>query len=111
MEYNLYLLLNCFNRFANYLEKNNIQILFKIEDNKILFCNNQSSDDYDNIYHLWFLFTVGSLKTQIEYFFFGCGIVNQCSIFLAFEDMDLLKPFGKPSCIEELMIKMDLLGI
>jgi hypothetical protein len=74
-----------------------------------LFYNNYQSDD--NIYQLWFLFTVKSLKTQIEYFFFGYGIVNQCSIFLAFEDMYLLKPFGKPSCLEELMIKMDLLGI
>lgn len=81
MEYNLYLLLNCFNRFANYLEKNNSRILVKIEDNKILFCNNYQSDD--NVYQLWFLFTVGSLKTQIEYFFFGCGIVNQCSIFFS----------------------------
>jgi hypothetical protein len=110
MEHNLDLLLDCFNRFANYLETNNSQILVKIENEKILFCNNYQPD-YNNIYQLWFLFTVESLKTQIEYFFFGYGIVNQCSIFLAFEGMDLLKPFGKPSCLEELMIKMDLLGI
>lgn len=110
MEYNLYLLLKCFNRFANYLEKNNSTIRVKIEDNKILFCNNYHPN-YTNVYHLWFLFTVETLKTQIEYFFFGNGITDQCSIFLTFEGTDLLKPFGKPSCIEELMIKMDLLGI
>jgi hypothetical protein len=103
------LYLSCFNRFANYLEKNNSQILIKIEDEKIVFCNNYQFDH--TIYHPWFLFTVESLKTQIEYFFFGHGIVNQCSIFLTFEDMDLLKPFGKPSCPEELAIKMDLLGV
>lgn len=111
MEYNLDILLNCFNRFANYLEKNNSQIIVKIEDNKILFCNNYHPNYNNNVYQLWFLFTVEPLKTQIEYFFFGYGIVNQCSIFLVFDGMDLLKPFGKPSCLEELMIKMDLLGI
>ena len=109
MEYNIDILLNCFNRFANYLEKNNSQILVKIEDEKILFCNNYQSAD--NTYQQWFLFTVELLKTQIEYFFFGYATDNYGSIFSAFKSMDLLKPFGIPTCLEELIIKMDLMGI
>ena len=101
------LYLNCFKRFANYLEKNNSKILIKIEHDTILYCNNYQ---YNNsIYQLWCLFNLRSLKSEIEYFFFGTE--TSMSFFEWFYYIDLLKPFGKPSCIEELAIKMDLMGI
>ena len=64
----------------------------------------------DNIfYQLWCAFNFRSLKEEIEYFFFGTETSK--SVFEWFYDIDLLKPFGKPCCLEELMIKMDLMGI
>ena len=109
MEYSLDLLLNCFNRFANYLEKNNSQILVKIKDEKIVFYNNYQSNN--NIYQLWncnsFIFP--SLKEEIEHFFFGNE--TSMSVFEWFYYIDLLKPFQKPCCLEEIVIKMDLMGI
>ncbi len=108
MEYNYDLYLRCFNRFANYLEKNNSQILVKIKDEKIVFYNDYQCDD--NIFDiLWSSFNFRSLKEEIEYFFFGTETLM--SVFEWFCYIDLLKPFGKPCCLEELTIKMDLLGI
>jgi hypothetical protein len=107
MEYNLDLLLNCFKRFANYIEKNNSKLLIKIENDIILYCNNYQYNN--NIYQLWCLFNLGSLKEEIEYFFFGTE--TSMSFFEWFCYIDLLKPFGKPCCLEELVIKMDLMGV
>jgi hypothetical protein len=109
MEYNLDILLNCFNRFANYLEKNNSQILVKIEDNNILFYNNYQSDD-NIFYHVWSSFNFCSLKEEIEFFFFGTETLMSVFEWFSYID-DFLKPFGFPTCLEELSIKMDLMGI
>jgi hypothetical protein len=107
------LLFNCFYRFADYLEKNNSQILVKIKDEKIVF-NYQSDDNIfdDSIfYQVWSSFNFHSLKEEIEYFFFGSKTLILMSVFEWFCYIDLLKPFGKPCCLEELVIKMDLMGI
>lgn len=113
MENDLYL--SCFNRFANYLEKNNSQILVKIKDEKIVFYNNYQSDDniFDDsiFYQVWNSFNFRSLKEEIEYFFFGSETLILMSVFEWLCYIDLLKPFGKPCCLEELSIKMDLMGI
>jgi hypothetical protein len=113
-------LLNMFNRFANYLEKNNSSIRIKIENDNIMFIDRT----FDNDYITWFVLVKKlPLETQIEYFFFGKNsesaknsniplmvsifeYCNHCSI-----DTYLMSPFGFPRTIEELVMKMDLMGI
>jgi hypothetical protein len=128
MEYNLDLL-NCFNRFANYLEKNNSSIRIKIENDNIMFSDRtfvfDCKHDNNNIHYVpWFLiFEKPPLETQIDYFFFGkncesaknsnipvlVSIFEYCNAYSI--DKCQMAPFGVPSCLEELAIKMDLMGI
>ena len=68
-------LLNIFNRFATYLEKNNSGIRIKIENDNVMFSDRTFVFDYkhDNIHYVpWFLiFEKPPLETQIDYFFFS----------------------------------------
>ena len=105
MHNNLYL--NCFNRFSNYLIKVNSPIRFKVENNNIMFCAREPY--YNKNYEVWFLRNKLALETQIDYFFFGDIRVK--SIFSWFGNNDIFKIFGKPCCLEELILKMDLMGI
>jgi hypothetical protein len=76
MEFNMKTdLLNMFNRFANYLEKNNSLIRIKIENDNIMF-NDQAfvfGDKHDNTHFIsWFVIVEKlPLETQINCFFFG----------------------------------------
>lgn len=113
-------LLNIFNRFANYLEKNNSQIIIKIENNNIMYIDR--TVDTDCITWLVMLEKI-PLDTQIDYFFFGkssefaknsniplmSSIFEYCDMYSI--DTYLMIPFGFPRTFEELVIKMDLLGI
>lgn len=120
-------LLNIFNRFATYLEKNNSGIRIKIENDNVMFSDRTFVFDYkhDNIHYVpWFLiFEKPPLETQIDYFFFGkncesaknsnipvlVSIFEYCNVYSI--DKCQMAPFGFPSCFEELAIKMDLMGI
>ncbi len=120
-------LLNIFNRFANYLEKNNSNIRIKIENENIMFNDQTFVFEYQNDdthYISWFV-TVEklSLETQLNCFFFGkncesaknLGMTWLSSIFEYCDMYSLdpcqMVPFGFPRTIEELAMKMDLLGI
>lgn len=120
-------LLNIFNRFANYLEKNNSGIRIKIENDNVMFSDRTYVFDGKHVnthYVPWFLiFEKPPLETQIDYFFFGkncksaknfnipvlVSIFEYCNVYSI--DKYQMAPFGVPSCLEELMIKMDLMGI
>jgi hypothetical protein len=121
------LLFNCFYRFANYLEKNNSQIRIKIENDNIMFSDRTYYFDGNHVntdYIRW-LMTVEKLplETQLNCFFFGknCESAKNLGVTLLssiFEYCDMysidpcqMAPFGIPSCLEELIIKMDLLGV
>jgi hypothetical protein len=124
MKYNIDILLNCFNRFANYLEKNNSQIFIKIENDNIMFSDRTYVFDSKPDYIRW-LITVEKLplETQLNCFFFGknCESAKNLDVTLLssiFEYCNMysivtcqMAPFGIPSCLEELIIKMDLMGI
>jgi hypothetical protein len=79
---------------------------------------------FDTDYISWFVLVEKlPLETQLNYFFFGknCKSAKNFNIPLMvsiFEYCDhcsintyLMSPFGFPCCLEELMIKMDLIGI
>lgn len=120
-------LLNIFNRFANYLEKNNSSIRIKIENDNVMFSDRTYVFDHkhDNTHYVpWFLvFEKPPLETQIYYFFFGkncesaknsnipvlVSIFEYCNVYSI--DKCQMALFGFPSCLEELMITMDLIGI
>lgn len=120
-------LLNIFNRFANYLEKNNSTIRIKIENDNIMFTDQSFvfGDQYDNTHFIsWFvIFEKLPLETQINCFFFGkncesaknsniplmVSIFEYCNNYLI--DTYLMAPFGLPRTFEELAMKMDLMGI
>jgi hypothetical protein len=124
MEYNIDILLNCFNRFANYLEKNNSQFFIKIENDNVMFSDRTYVFDSKPDYIRW-LITVEKLplETQLNCFFFGKNYesaknLNMPLVSSIFEYCDMysivtcqMAPFGFPSCLEELIIKMDLIGI
>jgi hypothetical protein len=117
MEYNLDLLLNCFNRFTKYLNDNNSIIIFKYEDNKVKYC---IKDNHHNTWYDWYdgkntmLIDIDLKDERLNFFigkhdtFFSCPfrnkskyrIVNKCINFLL-----------NPTSLEELAMKMDLMGI
>ena len=99
--------LNCFNRFSNYLIKVNSPIRFKVENDNIMYCGREPFDNKD--YKLWFVNNDLLLETQIEYFFFG--YIESMSVFNWFWNANIFKIFGKPTCLEEIILKMDLMGI
>jgi hypothetical protein len=120
-------LLNVFNRFATYLEKNNSGIRIKIENDNIMFSDRTYVFDGKHVntdYIRWFM-TIEKLplETQLNCFFFGKNYesaknLNIPLVSSIFEYCDMysivtcqMAPFGFPSCLEELMIKMDLMGI
>lgn len=116
-------LLYVFNQFANYLEKNNSNIRIKIENDNIMYIDKRVDTDCIT----WFILIEKiPLEIQINYFFFGkkcestknlpaaikmfpLSIFEYCNRYLI--DICLLGPFGFPRTIEELAMKMDLLGI
>lgn len=121
-------LLNVFNRFANYLEKSNSGIYIKIVNDNIMFNDRTYVFDgkYVNIdYTRWFITSEKiPLELQINCFFFGrhCesikkffsapipfSIFEYCNMYSIVTNQ--LALFGCPSCIEELLIKMDLMEI
>ena len=120
-------LLNVFNRFANYLEKNNSQILVKIENDNIMVSDRTYFFDGEHVntdYIRW-LMTIEKLplETQLNCFFFGKNYesaknLNIPLVSSIFEYCDMysivtcqMAPFGFPTCLEELAMKMDLMGI
>lgn len=113
--------LKCFNRFINYINKNTNLVEIKFKDNNIILIDKT----YTNIKEIgWYIkddnFTINEM---IEYFFFGYDNHNSIKILSIFEYIEywvencapdllnLLNNFGNPSCFEELVIKMDLMGI
>ena len=120
-------LLNMFNRFANYLEKTNSKIFIKIENDNIMISDRTYFFDgkHVNTDYIRWIMTVEKLplETQIDYFFFGknCESAKKSNIPLMvsiFEYCDMysivtcqMASFGFPSCLEELAMKMDLMGI
>ena len=113
--------LKCFNRFANYLSQHIDIFVVKIENDNVMFCDRRFNSIYSNVdlYDRWVVSTEKvPLKTQIEMFFFGKNMESiekyrDYMLMSIFEFMDLqcTNIFGNPSCFEELVIKMDLMGI
>jgi hypothetical protein len=114
--------LKCFNRFIDYVNKNTSSIEIKFKDNNIIFIDKHYYTKFNKIN--WYMdnnnFTINEM---IEYFFLGYNMSDSKKILSIFEYVEhwfrncapdllnLLKHFGKPSCLEELIIKMDLMGI
>ena len=114
--------LKCFNRFIGYVNKNTSLIEIKFKDNNIIFIDKQYYTKINKI--SWYMdgdnFTINEM---VEYFFLGYDMPNSIKILSIFEYVEhwfkncapdllnLLNNFGKPSCLEELAIKMDLMGI
>jgi hypothetical protein len=112
---------SCFNRIAKYLLKNNSTFLLRFHDGRI---QNKCSRTKYWLY-MYFDITDG-LNSELDCFFFGKDIDEslRCysSIFDYYEQLDirtkhsepqlaLIYSIGRPSCLEELAIKMDLMGI
>lgn len=116
MEYNHDLLLNCFNRFTKYLNDNNSIIIFKYEDDKVQYC---IKDNHHNKWDNWYneyepIKDIDFKDERLNFFigkhdtFFSCPfrneskyqIVNKCINFLC-----------DSVSLEELAMKMDLMGI
>jgi len=114
--------LKCFNRFIDYVNKNTSLIKIEFRDNNIILIDKHYTTIINKLN--WYMpndnFTIDEM---IEYFFLGYDDPDSIKILSIFEYaeqwfrncasnlLNLLNNFGKPSCLEELVIKMDLMGI
>lgn len=114
--------LKCFNRFINYVNKNTSLIKIEFRNNNIILIDKQCYTKFNEIG--WYIpddnFTIDEM---IKFFFLGYDNPDSIKILSIFEYVEhwfrncapdllnLLNDFGKPSCLEELVIKMDLMGI
>ena len=112
---------SCFNRIAKYLSKNNSTFLLRFHNGRI-------QNKFDKTKYWWDMYMdiTGGLNSELDCFFFGKDIDEslRCysSIFDYYEKLDirtkhsepqlaLIYSIGRPTCIEELALKMDLIGI
>lgn len=114
--------LKCFNRFIDYVNKNTSLIEIKFKDNNIILMDKRYTNTISKIN--WYMLNDNfTIDEMIEYFLLGYDMSNSTKILSIFEYVEhwfkncapdlsnLLNNFGKPSCLEELVIKMDLMGI
>lgn len=115
------LALKIFNRLNNYLKKNCVYDMFKIENEIIYFYSY-----HFNKWFKWYNHTDISLDKACEWFLLGnsekvqtkTGCVIKYESFFESRSHSqnpivkrICNYIGKPSCLEELVIKMDLMGI
>ena len=116
-----YLALNIFNRLNDYLKKNSAYITFKIENEMIYFYSYFFDDWVEWFPHInisinkvceWFLLgSSGKVKSKMGYFekyesFFELHNHSKDPII-----KQICNYIGKPTCLEEIILKMDLMGI
>ena len=111
----------CFNRIAKYLSKNNSTFRLRLHDGKI-------QNKYSRSRYWWDMYMdiTDGLDSELDCFFFGKDIDTslRCysSIFDYYEKLDIrqkhsepylasIYSIGRPTCIEEITLKMDLIGI
>jgi hypothetical protein len=116
------LAIKIFNRINRYLKNNNATITFKIENTKIYLYRTQKkvfiqwnstidSPSLDKECEFFLLGTQGKIQPEINLF------RTYASFFELHEDSydpiikHLCKFIGNPTCLEEIAIKMDLMGI
>jgi hypothetical protein len=114
-----YLALNIFNRLNDYLKKNSAYDMFKIENEIIYFYSyhfNNWFKWYDNIDLSldkaceWFLLgspepeKTQTIETHVSFFRLYSGSKNPIV-------KQICNYIGKPTCLEEITLKMDLIGI
>ena len=112
-----------FNRLKNYLINNNAAQKIELRDDNIWICPATSSEWYCWLseWYCWFYMSPNK-KELLKLFLIGPsnqhGANNFCvSYFVEYRYSidpvvrDICKCIGKPSCLEELAIKMDLMGI
>jgi hypothetical protein len=115
-----YLALKIFNRLNDYLKKHNAYTMFKIE-NEIIYTYshifnrwiewNSSIDISINEACKWFLLGSPEIQTKIN------GVIKYKSFFVLHNNTkdqivkQLCDYIGEPICLEEIILKMDLMGI
>lgn len=116
------LALKIFNRLNDYLKKHNAYVMFKIENEMIYFYSyffnewiewwNSSIDlSLDKACEWFLLGSPGKVQTEIgdfekyESFFVLCSSFNDPTI------KQICNYIGKPTSLEEITLKMDLMGI
>ena len=112
---------SCFKRIAKYLSKNNSAFLLRFHNGRI-----QNKFDRTKYWLDMYMDITDGLNSELDCFFFGKDIDEslRCysSIFDYYEKLYIglklsdsplasIYSIGRPTCIEELVIKMDLLGI
>jgi hypothetical protein len=115
------LALKIFNRLNDYLKKNNAYIMVKIENEMIYFYSY-----FFNKWVEWNPYVDLSLDKACEWFLLGSpekvqskkGCVEKYESFFVLcnnsKDQiikQICNYFGKPTCLEEIILKMDLMGI
>ena len=116
------LALKIFNRLNNYLKKHNTYTMFKIENETIYFYSYFFNDWIE-----WWNSSFGlSLDKACEWFLLGSPekVQTEIGTFEKYESFFVLHNnskdqiikqicnyIGKPTCLEEIIIKMDLMGI
>lgn len=115
------LALKIFNRLNDYLKKYNVHTMFKIENETIYFYSCGF-----NTWFKWFLNINLSLDKACEWFLLGspekfqsktCHIISYESFFVFYNHStdsivkQICNYIGKPTCLEEIALKMDLMGI
>jgi hypothetical protein len=116
-----YLALNIFNRLSDYLKKHNAYVMLKIENEIIYF--------YSYFFNNWVEWNTNidlPLDKACEWFLLGSPgeVLSKMGYFEKYESFfelhnnskdqiikQICNYIGKPTCLEELNIKMDLMGI
>ena len=120
-----YLALNIFNRLNDYLKKHNADVKLKIE-NEIIYFYSDTFSSWINAWIEWFPRLDISINKACEWFLLGSPGKVQTEIgdFEKYESFfelhnhskdpiikQICNYIGKPTCLEEIILKMDLMGI
>ena len=112
---------SCFNRIAKYLSKNNSKFRLRFHDGHI-----QNKCSRTKYWWDMYMDITSGLNSELDCFFFGKDMDNSLryysSIFDYYEKLyirqkqsepylALIYSIGRPTCIEEFTIKMDIMGI
>ena len=112
---------SCFNRVAKYLSKNNSKFLLRFHNGRI-----QNKCSRTKYWWDMYMDITSGLNSELDCFFFGKDIDTslRCysSIFDYYENLDIrqkqsvpylasIYSIGRSTCIEEIIIKMDIMGI
>ena len=112
---------NCFNRIAKYLSKNNSIFRLRIYNGRI-----QNKSDRTRYWWDMYMDITDGLDSELDCFFFGkdIDVSLRCysSIFDYYEKLNIrskrsrpqlasIYSIGRPTCIEEFAIKMDIMGL